>query len=57
MRRLSLYLIAAGFGCGFVWNGLHALVACARPVDSWWHRGLLDFLFALTLILLLEKDR
>lgn len=57
MRRLSLYLIAIGFGCGFVWNGLHALVACARPVDSWWHRGLLDFLFALTLILLLEKDR
>lgn len=57
MRRASLYLIAIGFGCGFVWNALHALVACARPVHGWWHDAGLDFFYALTVILLLEKDR
>lgn len=56
LRASFLLLVTLGFGGGFFWNLLHWLARSAPPVDTWWHRAMLDGIFAVTLVCL-ERER
>lgn len=52
MTGRPLLNLAILFGCMAFWNVLQILIQAPSPVDSWWHRALLDVVFVYVLVYL-----